>query len=101
QFRDELTLPCIVQVDSAEQAKSFSAEDNIVYLVANEEVTCGDLEDVAFPVLLNIRSVDKLTEKQGEECFQGYVLEGPRQTRPGITNYDELGTILEALEEEG
>lgn len=101
RFRNELTLPCIVQVASAEQAKTARAEDNIVYLLVDEDVTCDDMGDVAFPVLLNIRSLDKLTEKQDEPCFQGYVLEGPRQTRPGITNYDELGTILEALEEEG
>lgn len=101
RFRSDLTLPCIVYVASAEQARSVGREENIVYLLVDEDVACDDLGTLAFPVLLNIRSLDMLTEKEAEGCFHGYVLEGPRQTRPGITNYDELGTILEALEEEG
>ncbi len=100
QFRDDLKLPCIVYLSAPEQTKSISPARNIAYLLVDEDTRCADITSVPFDVLLNIRSLESLTQKESEGCFHGYALEGPRQTRPGITNYDELGTILEALEDE-
>jgi phosphoribosylanthranilate isomerase len=100
KFRDHLGLPCIVHFANATEAKTVSPNDDIVYVLVDEPTSCSDIQSIDRPVLINIGSLEKLEEKTGQRCFDGYVLQGPQELRPGITNYDQLGEILEALEED-
>lgn len=99
EFQQHLSLPCIVFVNAAADAKSLKQVEGVSYILVNGETSCNDISSLDHPVLVNISSLEKLQEKTGSGCFHGYVLEGPQELRPGITNYDQLGAILEALEE--
>jgi phosphoribosylanthranilate isomerase len=98
-FKDDLSLPCIVCVSTDEMA-SIKPNEKIAYLLVNTDTHCGDITGVASAVLARIASLADLNEKISEGCFQGFVLEGPHELRPGVTNYEQLGNILEALEED-
>ena len=99
-YRDDLTLPCIVYFPSVAEARSLSGSDGISHILVDESTSCPDTSPIRLPVLINITSLVKLEEKLADGCFHGYVLGGPRELRPGVTNYDQLGVILEALEED-
>ncbi|MEO5603246.1 MAG: hypothetical protein ABIR06_20155 [Cyclobacteriaceae bacterium] len=100
-FGTALSLPCIVYLPSEEITTVTSYDNtNFFYLLVGEQTTCKDLPGI-YPALIKITSLDKLHEKLSNECFAGFVLESSKQSRPGVTNYDQLGNILEALEVDG
>lgn len=99
QYRAALQLPCIVTVRSA--AELFQVREDggaIHYLLTDADVSCNDLAQAAYPVLKKTTSVQALKTHLKEGCFKGFELAGPEADRPGITNYDQLGEILEALD---
>ena len=98
-FKSHLTLPCIVHI-SAHQTIDIKESHKIAYLLVNVDVACADLSGMALPVLAGIASLDHVINKMSEGCFRGFVLEGPHELRPGVTSYEQLGSILEALEED-
>ena len=71
---------------------------NILYFIADEATPCLEPPG-AGSLLVEVTSVRSLNEKLAMRCFKGVVLEGSQPSRPGITNYDQLGDLLEALEE--
>lgn len=97
-FGDSFTLPCLLYV-SREELGSIPADDRIARIIVDEDTSCKDISAIRTPVLSHISSLQTLNDKASEGCFQGYVLPGPEEIRPGVTNYDQLGVILEALEE--
>ena len=97
-FGDSLTLPCLLYV-SREELESIPADNRIARIIVDEETSCKDISAIRTPVFSQISSLERLNERLSEGCFQGYVLQGPEEIRPGVTNYDQLGVILEALEE--
>jgi phosphoribosylanthranilate isomerase len=99
-FGAKLDLPCIVYADDKTALRSVSPDERIAKIIVNEEVTCTEIAGIRIPVLSHVRSLNQLDRRMKEGCFQGYVLEGPQEIRPGVTNYDQLGVILEALEDE-
>ena len=99
-FGQGLSLPCIVYAKTGTEAQSLQKTESMGYLLLDEHVSCRDISSIRIPTLLKIGTLQILQEKQREGCFKGYALEGPDEIRPGITNYDRLGAILEALEEE-
>ena len=100
RFADALTLPCIVSVVDITRIKSQPKKPGIAYVIVNDGTTCDDIASIPYPVLARVSSVERLQELLNEGCVKGFVLEGPEDTRPGYTNYDVLGEILEALEED-
>jgi len=100
RYKDALTFPCIVEVGDNASIGLAAHEEKIAYIIADEESTCNDVVGVNVPVLVRVESTEHLERKMKAGCFQGYVLDGPIQTKAGITSYDELGDILEALEED-
>lgn len=99
RFETSLPLPCIVSVTNPSQLKKLG-QKTIQYIVADESVTCEDVLGSSHPVLVKATSTEQLQRHVSKGCFQGFVVEGPRESRPGMTNYDQLGIILEALEED-
>jgi phosphoribosylanthranilate isomerase len=98
-FRDALSLPCIVKVphDYLSTITIKNNDPKIAFILADETTGCKDL-GLHYPTLIQISSLEKLHEKLSENCFKGIVLEASKESRPGITNYDVLGEILEALD---
>lgn len=99
KFCEHLPLPCIVHC-SVHEIASIKGNENIAYLLVDGDARCGEITGIRFPVLATIASLEQLNEKLSDGCFKGYVLEGPHEARPGVTNYEQLGSILEALEED-
>jgi phosphoribosylanthranilate isomerase len=99
-YEKHLDLPCIVYAPGREALLAAAKNPAIRYLLAGDEISCRDTGPVSCPVLVNIRSLEEMRKRESEACFHGYVLDGPKELRPGITNYDQLGAILEALEED-
>lgn len=97
---DEPSLPCIVSVADVSTIKTKEMRSGIAYVIVEDETQCDDISSVPYPVLVKVSSVEKLKELLDKGCFKGFVLEGPEEMRPGYTNYDELGEILEALEDD-
>ena len=91
-----LSLPCLVHFPDHSQIHKIN-DNRIRFAVADEDTQCGDITGSG-PVLVKVKDVDSLQKKLSEDCFKGFVLEAPRESRPGITSYDELGAILEALD---
>ncbi len=100
KFGKDLSLPCIVDISGAATTASFSKDENIAYVIAGESTTCGDIVEFPFPVLVRTQSMQQLEYKMKASCFAGYVFYGPHQERAGVTSYDELGVLLELLEED-
>jgi phosphoribosylanthranilate isomerase len=98
-FKHVLSLPCIVYFSAAAEIASGFNDEQIAYLLVDEKTSCADISTTDLPVLIKINALQNLYEKSGEGCFKGFVLEGPQELRPGVTNYEQLGSILEALEE--
>ncbi len=99
-YQKHLSLPCIIDISGSYGVAARDATDNVAYVIAGESATCRDIEDVPFQTLIRTRSLEHLEDKSRAGCFSGFVLEGPQQTRAGVTSYDELGSLLEALEAE-
>jgi phosphoribosylanthranilate isomerase len=99
-FKQVLPLPCIVYLPVATvNAGSIDHDANVSYILVDEPTRCSHIA-TPYPVLIKITSPEKLNEKLAEGCFNGFVLDGPKELRPGVTNYEQLGGILEALEED-
>lgn len=94
-----LTLPCLVYLQGMKLPMLPAGDNRISRVIVDEHATCGDIGGIQIPVLSKITSLEKLNQRFADGCFHGYVLEGPEEIRPGLTNYDQLGVILEALEE--
>lgn len=100
RFRDFLPLPCIVYLPSGTESEQLPGFDSkIPYLIVDEGFDFKN-SSPSIPVLVKTTSVHSLKEKLQQGILKGVVLEGPKELRPGVTNYDQLGGILEALEEE-
>ena len=99
-FKDKLTLPCLVYHDQAAGFPNVGGDDRITHVIVNERASCEELAGVGYAVLSQVSSIEKLNQRISDGCFQGYVLDGPKEIRPGVTNYDQLGSILEMLEDE-
>jgi phosphoribosylanthranilate isomerase len=91
-----LTLPCLVHFPDRKSLVGMN-DSRIVFALADEDAQCEDIT-ASPPVLVKVTSVNSLQKKLADGCFQGFVLEAPQESRPGITSYDELGSILEALD---
>lgn len=100
KFGKNLSLPCIVYLRNSKQVSDIRENENITHAVVDENISCSDIASLKIPVLTKITAPEQLKDKLNAECFKGVVLEGPREIRPGITNYEQLGAILEALEDE-
>lgn len=92
-------IPCLIYLQKMSSRTALASDSRISKLIVDEHAACGDLSGIRVPVLSKVSSLEKLSKKLTEGCFQGYVLEAPQEIRPGLTNYDQLGVILEALEE--
>lgn len=99
KFGSALTLPCLVYCGETMAVTSVLDPQKVLYLIAGERLTCKDLPE-RIPVLIHAATVQSLTEKLAQGCFRGIVLEGPRASRVGMTSYEGLGDLLEALEDE-
>lgn len=98
-FGDRLSVPCMVYVPKAEFKNAEGRKDKkIAFYIVDEETVCGEFS-TDIPILVRVSSPDILGKQLAAGCFEGVVLEGPAQSRPGITNYEALGELLEALEE--
>ena len=98
KFGALLTLPCIVRLEGGDIPVTQPHSEKILYYIADEATPCLESPGAA-SLLVQVTSVRSLHEKLAMKCFKGVVLEGPQPLRPGITNYDQLGDLLEALEE--
>lgn len=99
-FARELPLPCIVYLADRKQVSEMRTDENISHAVVDADLTCQDIASLKVPVFTKITAPDQLKDMINAECYKGVVLECPREIRPGITNYEQLGAILEALEDE-
>lgn len=99
-FGSLVQLPCIVKVAATSVVSRTEQHGNILYVVAEETARCRDFEGLSHRMLKKVSTLASLRKSLEEGCFSGFVLEGPQALRPGLTNYDQLGDILEALEEE-
>ena len=95
-----LPLPCIISVSHASQIKTAAIRSDIAYVIAEEHMTCDDISASPYPVLVKTTSIVRLHEQLTKGCFKGFVVEGPYESRPGVTNYDQLGVVLEALDDD-
>jgi phosphoribosylanthranilate isomerase len=100
KFKQALQLPCIIHFSDVGEIKSLQGEINFSHALADANIRCDDIASLSVPVLITVASLEETHEKLSGKCFKGIVLEGPKEQRPGVTNYDQLGTILEALENE-
>ncbi|HEY9489519.1 MAG TPA: hypothetical protein VIQ51_14350 [Chryseosolibacter sp.] len=100
KFSHLLTLPCIVYFQNMAEADAIQQDDNVSYIIADEHTSCKDIPQSGIPVLIKTTSAKKLNEHLDEGCFKGIEIEAPKASRPGVTNYDQLGDILEALDED-
>ena len=98
-FRDFLSLPCIVYYPQGSGKPTLMDDEKIRYWLTDEKSSCADIEQTTAPVLKRISSLGSLHQALSDGCFEGIALEAPAALRPGVTNYEQLGTILEALED--
>lgn len=98
-FGQELSAPCLVYVPESEFKNAAGrADKKVAFYIVDEPTACGEFSG-DIPVLVRVSSLDILEQKLAAGCFSGIVLEGPAQSKPGVTNYEALGDLLEALEE--
>jgi|GEM_PF-2473462 phosphoribosylanthranilate isomerase len=100
EMRDALPVQAIVAVSADSIRILPDRDEKIAYVIADESMQCKDITNVNYPVLIRVTSPDQLHSKIESGCFHGYVVDAPKQTKAGITSYDELGIILETLEED-
>lgn len=99
KFGSALSLPCLVYCGETMPAASVVDPQKVSHFIAGERLSCKDLPE-RMPVMIQVTTVPSLQEKLAQGCFRGIVLEGPRQSRVGMTSYEELGDLLEALEDD-
>jgi len=99
-FSHILPLPCMVYFPDSAAGMPVDQGENISHFLVDEHTSCKDITAAGYPVLVKISGLQNLHNKLAEGCFTGIVLEGPKAVRPGVTNYEQLGGILEALEDE-
>lgn len=100
RFADELTVPAIISVADVSRVKSKEKKAGIAFVIVEDGTECSEVASIPYPVLVKVQSVERLHRLLADNCFSGFVLDGPAETRPGYTNYEALGDILEALEED-
>lgn len=100
RFSKNLLLPCIVNFPDVKDVSRVLSDDHISHVIVDENTSCDAIDALPFPVLVKVSRPDQLQKILTEGCFKGVVLEGPKEQRPGITNYDQLGVILESLDED-
>lgn len=100
RFDQFLTLPCLISVKDLSQITQLSVI-NLAHAIAEEDTQCTSVGDCTQSILVKVTSVESLKDHLAQGCFRGFVLEGANNTAPGITDYDKLGALLEALEDEG
>lgn len=99
-FKDALSLPCIVYISTGTtNTESLNNDRNILFILVDESTRCSEIT-TTYPLMIKISSIENLNQKSAEGCFKGFVLEGSKESRPGVTNYEQLGEILEALDVE-
>lgn len=99
-FHRALPLPCLIYFQDTGLGTAIRADEKVAFALVDEHVSCDDIRAFTKPVLIRLSALDQLRNKLNAACFKGVVLEGPEEKRPGITNYEHLGGLLEALEEE-
>lgn len=99
KFAAQLTLPCLIDCGAWPPRPLPGDDEKISHFIAGERTACAEVS-TEIPVLVRVTSVLSLQEKLASGCFRGVVLKGPRQSRAGKTSYEQLGELLEALEEE-
>lgn len=99
-FHTALPLPCLVYFQDTRLGNTIGDDEKIVFALVDGHVSCNDVQAFTKPVLIRLSTLDQLPDKLSAACFKGVVLEGPEEKRPGITNYEQLGGLLEALDEE-
>ncbi|HEX8037885.1 MAG TPA: hypothetical protein VF490_01985 [Chryseosolibacter sp.] len=98
-FGHQLSVPCIIYLPKGEFKNAVArADKKIAFYIVDEPTECGEFPGEV-PVLVRVSSPNILEKKLAAGCFSGIVLEGPERSRPGVTNYEALGDLLEALEE--
>lgn len=95
--RKFLSLPCLVHFPELAKEPWDDKDSGILFGVADEDTQCQEIR-ASQPVLVKVKNVDSLQQKLLEGCFDGFIIEAPQESRPGITSYDELGSMLEALD---
>jgi phosphoribosylanthranilate isomerase len=96
KFADELPLPCIVDVSDGTLPLT-TGNAPIAWFITDSPHTYGI--DGTTPLIGRINEVEQL-EQALSARYSGVAIPGPVESRPGITNTDALGDILEALEED-
>lgn len=99
-FREFLTLPCLVYFPQASGQLPAVKDEKIVYWITDEESNCDDGKSASAPILKKISSLRSLHQALSESCIHGLALEAPTALHPGVTSYEQLGDILEALEDD-
>lgn len=93
-------LPIIVEFPSTPVVALSGEYKDILYWITQEAARCRDVAALPSRKLKKISTLESLHKSLEERCFSGFVLEGSKPLRPGITSYDQLGDLLEALEED-
>lgn len=93
-------LPCIVELPATSEIPPLEEHKGILYFIAGETARWRDFATHPPRVLKRISTLASLHKSLEDRCFSGVVLEAPEALRPGVTNYDQLGDILESLEED-
>jgi len=101
-YRDALTLPCIVyaSAEALDALRSSDSDEKIKYVMIDGTTGCASITGLSYPVLKKVTSEAQLRSDIAAGCFQGYALDAPRQEKAGITSYEELGSLLEILEDD-
>lgn len=99
KFGHFLPLPCIVTLTSNQPLVQPQGNADVAWLIASEEkhVEAGKTSGV--PILFSLKDAAEVDDALNAG-YNGIVIPGPHEGRPGITNTDALADILEALEED-
>lgn len=100
KYHASLSLPCMVYFPDTGAAAAVADDRKITHAIVDSSQTCRDIQPCPVPVLIKVTTLSQLQDKLRSGCFKGVILEGPKEHRPGITNYEHLGSLLEDLEEE-
>lgn len=98
KFGPALPLPCLINCGATPPHPIPGTPEKISHLIADERMSCADVP-AQIPVLIRVSSLQSLSDKLAKGCFSGVVLEAPKQSRAGMTSYEQLGHLLEALED--
>lgn len=100
RYGEFLTLPALVYLSGASELGKLPQNGGIRYLLIDENTPCNEALATGLAVLKKVGSVISLRESIDEGRCNGVVLQAPRELRPGITNYEQLGTFLEILDDD-